>query len=177
MVIFLLSFSNLYAEVITLRSGKVIEGTITNFANGEITIETKQRQLTFPVKIIISIKKSDGVNCEDGSYYDQVSEAVNTLLIKSMNFSRSRSNVYPKNKVLVTVYIDSYSEDARKMLTFLDVHNVKYVFVNIDEDERGKEQYVNYNGIGFPLVVVEDKIIRGYKTSQVLQAIKYFNSK
>ncbi|HHI93228.1 MAG TPA: glutaredoxin family protein [Gammaproteobacteria bacterium] len=61
-----------------------------------------------------------------------------------------------------------YCEKARE---FMASNNIEYQEYDIEKSEKGANDYKALNGNGVPLLVVNNKVIRGYKPSEIMAAL------
>jgi glutaredoxin len=79
---------------------------------------------------------------------------------------------------MVKVYALSTCPWCKKVKKFLDDKDVKYDFIDVDlaqgdEQRKALEEVEKLTGSrSFPVTVIDDQVIRGYKEDEMIEALK-----
>lgn len=69
----------------------------------------------------------------------------------------------------VTLYSTSWCTYCAKTRDFLNRHHIAYRDFDIEKSRQARQQFDALGGIGVPLVVVNQQVIRGYNPPLILQ--------
>ncbi len=58
-----------------------------------------------------------------------------------------------------------------RVKAFLEKHKIKYTNIDINKSSEGRKRYNKLNGRGVPLILVEDKLIRGFNKTALIKAL------
>lgn len=73
-----------------------------------------------------------------------------------------------KEVVPVTLFSTSWCGYCAKTRRFFERNNIDYVEYDIEKSEPARKKYDALGGGGVPVVLVDDRIVRGYNTSLIL---------
>jgi len=71
----------------------------------------------------------------------------------------------------VIMYATSWCPYCRKMRTWFSDNNIRYFEYDIEKSTEGRRQFDALGGRGVPLVLVRNRLIRGYNPTAVKQAL------
>ena len=82
---------------------------------------------------------------------------------------RTETNKEDKEIILLSTKWCGYCKKAKKFLKSKDINYKEY---DIDNSSYGKSLYKQHNGTGVPLMIIGEKVLRGYSEQSILNAIK-----
>lgn len=71
----------------------------------------------------------------------------------------------------VILYATQWCGYCKKAREFMASNNIEYQEYDIEKTERGASGYKALNGNGIPLLVVNNKVVRGYKPNEIMAAL------
>jgi glutaredoxin len=143
-----------HAEVITLRDGRRIEGTVIENRDDYITVKVKDRE------DVIRKNKIDKIEAQAGS--------------GNLQLARTPAPVESAKKV--KLYMTSWCSYCRQMEQFLIASKIPYKRLDIENNATASRDYTDLGGEGVPLIVVNETIIAGYDPESVQAAWDDWNN-
>ncbi|MCB9771282.1 MAG: hypothetical protein H6754_01835 [Candidatus Omnitrophica bacterium] len=159
MFIFLLT-SVASADVLVFKSGKTVEGLITKVTETGITFQSGNDTLGVSYTQIKDIRESTGPNARNSPHI---------AIARGDGVSQASAGTQTKK---VVVYMTSWCGYCRKMTAFLKQNGIAYTAHDIEKNDMAKKMYQKYGGQGVPLVIVGEKVIRGYNPDGVVAALR-----
>jgi glutaredoxin len=71
----------------------------------------------------------------------------------------------------VIMYATTWCPYCRKMRTWFSNNNIRYFEYDIEKSDEGRRQFEALGGRGVPLVLVRNRLIKGYNPAAVKQAL------
>ncbi|MCR4337172.1 MAG: hypothetical protein NUV91_05135 [Candidatus Omnitrophica bacterium] len=201
LMIFLCSFSA-SADVVSLDSGKTMEGLITKLTDTGITLNIEKKTYGIPYNQIKEIRESIGGAASNSAYIKEAQSFVLQIQEKEKERVAARPQPVPEKKIeiyiaapqvdssssgyappinlssaskksnQVDVYVTSWCPYCQKLIAFLHENKIAHRSYDIEKDSSANEAYRQYGGRGVPLTVVGDQVIRGYNPSAILAAVR-----
>jgi len=158
------------AEVVTLTSGKQIEGRIIQLTDRKIQVQTPQNVTGIPLKMIKDVEDSPSDSPMGNSgYLDDVLVKLNKgKAIRQTRDLALQNKIHSKK---IELYMAPWCPYCVKMEKYLDKLGVKYTRYNIQASSSARQRYKSLGEGGIPLVKIGDKIIRGYNPGRVWSAL------
>lgn len=70
------------------------------------------------------------------------------------------------------LYSTAWCGYCKKTRALLEKHGIEYTEFDIERSSEGKQQYEKLNGVGVPLLLIGDKVVRGYDPKTILKWAK-----
>lgn len=71
----------------------------------------------------------------------------------------------------IQLYVTSWCPYCAKAKSYLQAMNVEYEELNIETSSAAKMRYEKYPGMGVPLIVIGDHVIRGFDRERIRKAL------
>ncbi|MEH6652179.1 MAG: glutaredoxin family protein [Motiliproteus sp.] len=76
------------------------------------------------------------------------------------------------HKEPVIMYGTSWCPYCEQTKSFLERNEVPYYEYNIEVSSEGYRQYKQLNGLGTPLLLINNQVIRGYNPTAIMEALR-----
>ena len=137
----------LFAEVIQLKSGLVINGEILSESEEELTVKTSTDVVKIQKKLIASRNQTD--------------------IPKEANEDNEKTD-----PVHIEVYLTSWCPYCQKLEKYLKTNGIPYTRYDVEHDFFGKQKYKQLGGKGVPLITVDDYIMAGFNPQRLKMIIQ-----
>lgn len=183
------------ADLITLKSGKRLEGTITQVTDSEIMLNARGETYKITYTHIREIKAS-----ADASKNSLYIEEASAHLARSLARGRPRSTeqpqpapakkieiyiaqpgsarpqpkqaVQPRRRKKVEIYTTTWCPVCRTMRDYLNKLGVRYQEYDIEKNPKAGQKYAQFGSPGVPVLVVDDEfVMAGFSEQQVAAAV------
>ena len=152
------------ADVVTLKSGRVVEGEITIVTEYGITIVSKNREESIMYSFIRDVSPSTSRSVPNSKYVEQL----------RLQFSSHKSS---ENSKKVQFYMAPWCPYCRSMEQFLVSAGIPYEKLDIDHNESARKGYEELGKGGIPLLVIDGTVIRGNQQGEVKRAWEKWQAK
>ncbi|KPH96711.1 hypothetical protein AMS58_00385 [Pseudoalteromonas porphyrae] len=71
----------------------------------------------------------------------------------------------------VKIYTVDWCEFCAKAKEMLDKHHVEYIEVDIEKNPQGLKEFEQLSGDGFPLIIIENMLFRGFFEGPIKQKL------
>jgi len=72
----------------------------------------------------------------------------------------------------VIMYATKWCPYCKRMRAYFQEHKIRYFEYDIEQSSKGRQQFKALGGRGVPLVLVRDRLIRGYNPKAVSRALE-----
>ena len=76
------------------------------------------------------------------------------------------------HKEPVIIYGTSWCPYCEQTKSFLEHNEIPYYEYNIEVTSEGYRQYKQLNGLGTPLLLINNQVIRGYNPPAIMEALR-----
>lgn len=71
----------------------------------------------------------------------------------------------------VKIYTVDWCDFCAKAKEMLDKHHVKYIEIDIEKNPQGLKEFEQLSGDGFPLIIIENMLFRGFFEGPIKQKL------
>lgn len=183
------------ADLIILKSGKRLEGTITQVTDSEITLNAKDETYGITYSHIREIKASADT-AKNSPYIEEASAQLARTLAKGRPRYESqaqpaapkqiqiyiaqpgeareqpRQTVQTRRRKKVEIYTTSWCPVCVTMRNYLNKLGVRYQEYDVEKNPKAGQKYSEFGSPGVPVLVVDDEfVMAGFSEQEVAKAV------
>jgi glutaredoxin len=132
-----------WADIVCLKSGRVLEGEMLEEAETYIRIKTQETVYRIPRK----------------------------LMMDSGDFEHVPLGRIVQRKDVV-VFVASWCHHCHRLEQFLTTNRITYRRMDIERDQQAKQEFSVLKNKSLPVVLIEGEIIQGYHPERILAVIR-----
>jgi glutaredoxin len=168
-------YTNLSAETIRLKSGRILEGEVSEMDEKTFKVVSGSDVFILPKRYLAPEKEPEPSlpTPKIEIYYGEAQNDSGSP--SSMDTARLQDQQIPvktaRSNKKVKIYVTSWCPYCQKLEDFLKKEGIRYSRNDIEKSRLAKKEYEKLGGGGVPLICIDSQVIRGFDKQKILVLI------